>query len=208
MKHEGALHEPFAALDRQWAADRLGMLLFLATEIMLFGGIFTGSLVLRLQHPAEYVRASQEMHVALGGINTAILLTSSLLVALAVLMVRAERARLAGWTLGGAIALGIAFLAIKGTEYALEYRDGVIPGLSDAKLHGGPHELFMNLYFAGTGLHALHVTIGLFILGALVWPFGVVRHQTSAITIGNAALYWHLVDIVWIFLYPTLYLAR
>ena len=202
------VHEPFASLDRQRAADKLGMFVFLATEILLFGGIFAASLVLRFEHKAEYIAASREMHYWLGGINTAILLTSSLLVALMVQAVRAGRERLAAWLMLGAVALGLTFLGVKFTEYALEYRDGVIPGLSDRALHGGPHELFMNLYFAGTGLHALHVTIGLLALSALVWPLGKARRDRTAGIAHNVALYWHLVDIVWIFLYPTLYLAR
>ena len=122
--------------------------------------------------------------------------------------VRAGSARLAKWLLTGAIALGLAFLAIKFTEYGLEYRDGVVPLLSDANLRRGPHRLFMDLYFAATGLHALHVIGGLGLLASLIWPFGTARRDTSAVFAGNAALYWHLVDVIWIFLYPTLYLAR
>lgn len=208
MAEAHKLHEPFASLERQREAGRFGMLLFLSTEVLLFSGLFAAAFVLRYQHPGEYVAASKEMHLWLGGINTAVLLTSSALVAAMVEAVRAERARLAGWLLAGAIALGLIFLGIKFTEYALEYRDGVVPGLSPAGLHGTPHELFMNLYFAATGLHAIHVTIGLALLAALIWPLGRARHDNCAILAGNAALYWHLVDIVWLFLYPTLYLAR
>ena len=148
------------------------------------------------------------MHLWLGGVNTAVLLTSSAIVALMVEAVRAGAARLAKWLLMGAIALGLAFLAIKFTEYALEYRDGVVPLLSPAKLHGGPDTLFMDLYFAATGLHALHVIGGMMLLVSLIWPFGAARRDTSAVFAGNAALYWHLVDVIWVFLYPTLYLAR
>jgi cytochrome c oxidase subunit 3 len=203
-----ALHEPFPTLERQRQADHLGMLVFLATEVLLFSGLFAAAFVLRFDHSAGYVKASKEMHVWLGAINTAVLLTSSALVALMVEAVRAGSARLAKGLLAGAIALGALFLAVKFTEYGLEYRDGVVPGLSDARLHGGPRELFMNLYFAATGLHALHVTAGLALLGSLIWPFGAARHDRSATFADNAALYWHLVDIVWLFLYPTLYLAR
>lgn len=186
----------------------MAMLIFLATELMLFGGIFAAALALRLHHPADYVHASKEMHLWLGGVNTAVLLTSSLLVAMAVETVRKGRPQGTAWLLGGAIALGLAFLAIKGLEYAKEYRNGVMPHVSDHALHGGPHELFMNLYFVGTGLHALHVTAGLVLLGTMIWPFGGARREREATAIGNVALYWHLVDIVWVFLYPTLYLAR
>ena len=202
------LQDQFPSLERQRDAGRFGMLIFLSTEILLFSGIFAAAFMLRFEHKAQYIAASKEMHYWLGGINTLVLLTSSALVAAMVEAVKIGRARLAAWLTGGAIALGLVFLAIKFTEYAIEYRDGVVPGLSDAKLHGGLHELFMNIYFAGTGLHAVHVTIGLTALTSLIWPFGAARRDTAATIAGNVALYWHLVDIVWIFLYPTLYLAR
>jgi len=208
MPDARALNEPFPTLPRQREADRFGMLIFLATEIMLFGGVFAAALVLRITHPADYAAASREMHLWLGGINTAVLLTSSLLVALMVEAVRSGRPRRAAWLLGGTILLGLAFIFIKGLEYWKEYQDGLVPHLSDYALHGGPREMFMNLYFVGTGLHAVHVTMGLLLLGSLIWPFGWARRDRSATTAGNLALFWHLVDIVWIFLYPTLYLAR
>jgi cytochrome c oxidase subunit 3 len=208
MAEAARAREPFPSLQVQRDSARLGMLIFLTTEVLLFTGLFAAAALLRIEHNQAYVAASREMHVWLGGINTAVLLTSSALVAAMVEAVRGGRARMAAWMLATTIALGVAFLGIKFTEYALEYRDGVIPGLSDAKLHGGPHELFMNLYFVATGLHAVHVTVGLGVLVSLIWPFGKARYDRTATVAGNAALYWHLVDIVWVFLYPTLYLAR
>jgi len=207
MPEARAVQPQFATLERQNEADHRVMLIFLATEVLIFGGIFAVAFAMRAEH-AEYAQASKQMHYWLGGINTGVLLTSSALVALMVEAVRAGRARLAGWLTGGAIALGLAFLAIKFTEYALEYRDGVVPHLSDANLHGGVEQLFMDLYFVATGLHAIHVTVGLCVLGSLLWPLGRARRDRTAVFAGNAALYWHLVDIVWVFLYPTLYLAR
>ena len=208
MAEAAVVEDQFPSLERQHDADRFGMLIFLSTEVLIFAGIFAAAFMLRSEHKPEYIAASKEMHYWLGGLNTLVLLSSSALVAAMVAAVKIGRDRLAAWLIGGAVALGILFLGIKFTEYAIEYRDGVIPGLSDAKLHGGPHELFMNLYFAGTGLHAVHVTIGLTALASLIWPFGRVRRDQSATAAGNVALYWHLVDIVWIFLYPTLYLSR
>jgi cytochrome c oxidase subunit 3 len=208
MAEAGRLRPQFPTLERQREADHFGMMIFLSTEVLIFGGLFAAAFVLRAEHAAEYARASKAMHVWLGGINTAVLLTSSALVALMVEAVRADAARLAKWLLIGAIGLGFAFLAIKFTEYALEYRDGVVPLLSDRNIASGPQRLFMDLYFAATGLHALHVTVGMGLLGSLIWPFGAARRDRSAVFAGNAALYWHLVDVVWIFLYPTLYLAR
>jgi cytochrome c oxidase subunit 3 len=202
------LQPQFPTLARQRDADHFGMLIFLTTEVLIFGGLFAALFALRAEHGAEYAKASKEMHLWLGALNTAVLLTSSALVALMVEAVKAGSARLAKWLLLGTIALGLAFLAIKFTEYGLEYRDGLVPHLSPHSLHGGPDELFMDLYFAATGLHALHVTAGLGLLASLVWPFGAARRDTSAVFAGNAALYWHLVDVIWLFLYPTLYLAR
>jgi cytochrome c oxidase subunit 3 len=208
MVEVSRLQPQFPTLARQREADHFGMLIFLSTEVLIFGGLFAALFVLRAEHAADYVKSSKAMHLWLGGINTAVLLTSSAIVALMVEAVRAGSARLARWLLLGAIALGLAFVAIKFTEYALEYRDGVVPLLSSANLKGGPDTLFMDLYFAATGLHALHVTVGMGLLGSLIWPFGAARRDRSAVFAGNAALYWHLVDVVWIFLYPTLYLAR
>ena len=208
MAEVSRLQPQFPTLERQREADHFGMLIFLSTEVLIFGGLFAAAFVLRAEHSAEYAKSSKDMHLWLGGINTAVLLTSSALVALMVEAVRAGAAKLAKWLLLGAIALGLAFLAIKFTEYALEYRDGVVPLLSDRNLRSGPQRLFMDVYFVATGLHALHVTGGLGLLASLIWPFGRGRRDTSAVFAGNAALYWHLVDIVWIFLYPTLYLAR
>jgi cytochrome c oxidase subunit 3 len=208
MVEVSRLQPQFPTLERQREADHFAMLLFLSTEVLIFGGIFAALFVLRDQHSAEYVKASKEMHLWLGGINTAVLLTSSALVALMVEAVRAGATRLAKWLLMGTIALGLVFIAIKFTEYALEYRDGAVPILSGSNLVSGPQTLFMDLYFVATGLHAVHVTVGMAILASLIWPFGAARRDTSAVFAGNAALYWHLVDVVWIFLYPTLYLAR
>ena len=208
MAEVSRLQPQFPTLARQREADHFGMLIFLTTEVLIFGGLFAAAFVLRAEHSADYARASREMHLWLGGLNTAVLLTSSALVALMVEAVRAGSAKLAKWLLLGAIALGLTFLAIKFSEYGLEYRDGVVPHLSGRNLHGGPHELFMDLYFVATGLHGLHVSVGLILLASLIWPFGSARRDTSAVFAGNAALYWHLVDVIWLFLYPTLYLAR
>ncbi|VWX47349.1 cytochrome c oxidase subunit 3 [Novosphingobium sp. 9U] len=203
-----ALHDPFTRLDRQREADRLGMLLFLASELMVFGGVFAGALSVRVLHKQQYIEASREMHLWLGAANTVVLLTSSLLVALAVEATRAGAPRKSGWLLGGAIGLGLAFLAIKAVEYGQEWQDGLVPRFHPAKLSSPEQTLFMTLYFIGTGLHAIHVLVGLALLAAMIWPRGWARADREATSLGNAALYWHFVDVVWIFLYPTLYLAR
>ncbi len=206
MADTTALHEPFHEAARQREADRLGMLIFLATEVMLFGGIFAAAIGLRLENRTAYVEAAHHLKLWLGTANTAVLLTSSLFAALAVTAARMKRPHWAGWSFAATIALGLAFLAIKGTEYWLEYKEGLMPGTAPAHFESPFEQIFMNLYFISTGLHAVHVTIGLCLL-TVTALMRRAREDEHAVLIGNVALYWHLVDIVWIFLYPTLYLA-
>lgn len=200
------LHEPFARPAAQREADRLGMLVFLSSELMLFGGIFGAALALRLEHNAAYRGAAHALNLWLGTANTVVLLTSSLFAALAVVAARAGRPGWAGRALGGAALLGCSFLAIKGVEYLSEYREGLMPGTAIAAFATPTQQLFMNLYFLGTGLHAVHVVIGLALM-AVAALNRAARHDRHAVLIGNVALYWHLVDVIWVFLYPTLYLA-
>lgn len=200
------LHEPFRRRSRQEEADRLGMLVFLASELMLFGGVFGAALALRLSHPAAFVAASAHMKLWHGTLNTAVLLTSSLCAALAVELARIGRPAAAGRALWATVALGLAFLAVKAHEYGTEWREGALPGFPNARFDSAFEQLFANLYLAGTGLHAIHVTFGLALL-AIAARRRSAREDRQAILIGNAALFWHLVDIVWVFLYPTLYLA-
>ena len=206
MARAGKLAEPFHAIGRQREADRLGMLVFLASELMLFGGVFLAAIVLRLLHPQDYVAASGQMKLWLGTANTAVLLTSSLTAALAVEAARSRRPEWVARWLWATVALGILFLGIKGCEYSIEYREGAIPGLPNAHFRSGFEQLFMNFYLVATGLHALHVTGGVALLATAALRPGA-RQDRCATFVGNAALYWHLVDIVWIFLYPTIYLA-
>jgi len=206
MAEQRALHEPFHEAERQEEADRLGMLVFLGSEAMLFGGIFAVAMALRLLHPQDYIAASSQMKLWHGTLNTAVLLTSSLMAALAVEAARGGSPRWAGRALWSAVALGLLFLGIKGHEYWLEYREGAIPGLANAHVGSAFEQLFMNLYCAATGLHALHL-IGGMVLLAIAALKRSAREDRQAVLIGNVALYWHLVDLVWVFLYPTLYLA-
>ncbi|MDW6023553.1 cytochrome c oxidase subunit 3 [Mesorhizobium sp. BAC0120] len=203
--------EPFQAPAQQREAAMMGMFVFLGTEIMLFGGIFTAIFVARLLHTEQVVEASKRMHVFIGGINTAVLLTSSLAVALAVHSARARKARRSAALLAGAALLGLAFLGLKAFEYWEEYRDGLLPIFSDPPRFSTPAEhLFMNLYFLGTGLHAVHVTIGIVLLTgvAVRLVLNSLRLPDRTVVVEASGLYWHLVDVIWVFLYPALYLAR
>jgi cytochrome c oxidase subunit III len=206
-----SVHEPYAESAQQRETDLFGMYLFLATEIMLFGGFLAVVYVYRIIHPNETAAAARHLKLWLGGANTAVLLTSSLFVALAVANARAGDRRATSRWLVGAVALGVGFLAIKSYEYWDEYREGLMPRLGPpSPLADGPGRLFIDLYFVGTSLHAIHLMIGIGLVLGLAWR--VARRRTRlperAVTVEAVGLYWHLVDVVWVFIYPVLYLAR
>lgn len=202
---------PFQTPDQQRAADLLGMFVFLASEIMLFGGLFVVTFVYRFLHRAEVVAASKQLHLWIGAANTAILLTSSLFIALSVQAGRAGRRRQTVACLCGAICLGLGFLALKAVEYRLEYTEGVLPGFGERLVFSTPSQhIFMNIYMIATSLHALHLLIGICLIGGVAGMVGrgKLALPKQAMTLESAGLYWHLVDIIWIFLYPALYLIR
>lgn len=209
--NEVRVHEPYVDAGQQREADIMGMYVFLATEIMLFGGLLAVILVVRLLHPHEVVEASKRLHLWIGALNTAVLLTSSLAVAAAVELARAGRGRAAGGWLGAAALAGAAFLGIKAFEYSREIAEGLLPVFSEPGHFEGPvHRLFMDLYLVATGLHALHVAVGILLIGGLGIRLagGSARLAGRAAVVEVSGLYWHFVDIVWVFLYPALYLAR
>lgn len=204
-----ALVEPYRDARQQQEAARLGMWLFLITEVMLFGGLFTGILIYRVLHGPAFAEASSHLDLWLGGLNTAVLLTSSLMMALAVHVAREGGPRACvRWLLLTAF-LSAVFLGIKGYEYWKEYHEGLMPGVGpDFPLPGFETQLFFNLYFASTGLHALHLTLGIATVivfsGLIAWRhLPLPGKQTYVEGLG---LYWHLVDVIWVLLYPVLYL--
>ncbi len=205
-----AVQEQFDDLDQQHQADLLGMWIFLATEILFFGGLFAAYIVYRWRFPIGFDEASNHLNVKLGTLNTLILLGSSFTMATAVRSAQLDRRRkLAVWLLLTAI-LGAAFLGIKLFEWHLEAGEHLVPGREF--LFPGPRaeqaELFFWLYFAMTGLHALHLTIGIglvLVLLVLAIRGAFTLEHYSAVEVGG--LYWHYIDIVWIFLYPLLYLG-
>lgn len=202
--------DSFSASERKKETATLGMWVFLATEVLFFGVLFGGYLLIRLVHSEAFAIASQRTDLALGSINTAVLLTSSLSMALAV---RASslgvRRGAAGWLLV-TLLLGLLFLGIKGIEYHKDFAEGLVPVLRFE--YSGPHRqgvaLFFFLYFVMTGLHALHLIIAIGVVGAIAVRTVRGRFSDSYYTpVEMAGLYWHFVDIVWIFLYPLLYLV-
>ena len=203
------VHEPYAAPGQQREAAMMGMYIFLASETMLFSGLFLVALYLRLEHAPEVVAASRKMHDLIGATNTALLLTSSFLVALAVEAARDGRARPAA--LAMAVLLGLCFLALKAAEYRMEYTVNILPLPGAATdFSSSTQHAFMNLYLIATALHAVHLGIGIVLLATLTVRLlrGRLRLPERCIVMTNAGLYWHLVDVIWIFLYPVFYLAR
>jgi len=195
---------------QQRRASDLGMWVFLATEILFFGALFMSYTISRIHDPEAFAIASRLTNITLGSVNTAVLLTSSLTMALAVRAMKLGMRRTSVGFMCATIALGIAFLAIKGTEYWLDYTGNLVPAVNFAQ--PGPHaagvELFFFLYFVMTGWHSLHMLIGIVVLGSLAvmaWRSDFTPHYFTPVELGG--LYWHLVDIVWIFLYPLLYLV-
>lgn len=200
--------EQFHDFEQQQEADSLGMWLFLGTEIMLFGGVFLILIVYRLLHPAGMKEAARHLHMLLGGANTAVLLTSSLTMAMAVVAARRGLRTAVLRALSATVVLGIVFLVIKGVEYGMECHDGIVPGMNVPSSLQPSATLILNLYFVSTGLHALHLLIGIAIVSGLA--LRVLAHRLPLpqrrMTVEVAGLYWHLVDVIWIFLYPALYL--
>lgn len=211
MNHSSPATAPqFERIEQQHAAATLGLWVFLATELMFFGPLFFGYLYGRLHFPEAFAAASRHTEVVLGTVNTAVLLTSSMTMAVAVAARKAENPRLAARLLWLTAVLGACFLAIKGVEYFHEWQEHLVPGPAfafAADLAGGA-QLFFLLYFATTGLHALHLAIGITV--TCVFAYGAQRgswHFASPSRIELAGLYWHFVDAVWILLYPILYLV-
>ena len=205
------LHEPFSEAGQQHEADMMGMYLFLATELMLFGGLCAVMLIYRSIHPEEVVAASKKLHMWIGLANTVLLLTSSFFVAWAVLACRTARARAGVILLLIAAGLGAAFLCLKAYEYYVEYTEHLLPLLSQPPEFDNPIEhLWSNLYLFATSLHAIHLSIGIGLLCGLAWRLhrGSLTVPHKVVTVEVTGLYWSLVDVIWIFLYPILYLAR
>jgi cytochrome c oxidase subunit III len=210
--------EPFAehfdSAAQQREAVGLGVWAFLVTEVLLFGVLFTGYTVYRLAWPQAFAIGSSHLYESIGAINTGILLVSSLTMALAV-HASAHTDRRRAWIfLAATTGLGLLFLAFKAVEYTLDYRDGIIPGPAfDPHAAGDADprqvQMFMVFYFIMTGLHAFHVLSGVVLIGALAAITArSARVGRWATMIDMTGLYWHLVDIIWVFLFPLMYLVR
>jgi len=188
--------------------SKLGMWLFLVTEMVLFGGLFIAYSVMRHRYPAEFHQGGAELNVTLGVINTLVLLTSSLTVVLSLVATQRGEIKRAMALLGSTVGLGAVFLVIKSFEWAAKFHHGIYPNSAHLATLPLGEQVFFGLYFSITGLHGLHVLVGMGVLSWVLWM--MARGQVRAdryVHLENAGLYWHLVDVVWIFLLPLFYLA-
>ena len=199
----------FHDLDQQREAAEMGMWIFLITELLLFGGLFISYTVYRYRYPAVFAEASGHLDTVIGTVNTAVLIVSSLGMALAVYGAQTAKRKRLLIGLAVAIVFGSLFMAIKGLEYYHHYQNHEFPGLAFDYTVPNAHamQIFFFLYFAMTGLHAIHLTIGIVMVCIILFQAYRRAYSPEYYTpVENAGLYWHFVDIVWIFLFPLLYL--
>src|SRR5262245_46036476 len=199
----------FDSLEHERASTTLGMWTFLATELLLFGALFTAYIVFRWLYPDSFAVASDRLNLLIGAVNTFVLLTSSFTMVLAVHAARAERKRRLFVLLIATAALGLMFLALKAVEYAIDFHEDLVPGVAfrpadwAAPAHPGPVQIFFVLYYVMTGVHAVHLTFGIVVMLILA-----IQAHRGAFAQGRDGpvefwgLYWHFVDVVWLFLLP------
>ena len=209
MQPEAYVAHHFPNLRQQEHAARLGMWLFLATEILLFAGLFTAYSVYRFLYSDAFKAASELLSAPLGTLNTVILITSSLTVALAHHWAHHGRGKAAAISLLVTLLFAVAFLVVKGFEWTHDFHEGLLPGRYYASTEltttGAP--MFFSVYFLMTGLHGLHVVVGMVVLTVLMVQCWLGRYDHGYVTpVELGGMYWHLVDLIWIFLYPLLYL--
>lgn len=202
--HPAAAHAE-EAIDKD--RGRIGMWLFICTEILLFGGLFLLYSVYRYKHPADFHAASLNLSRFDGTLNTLVLITSSLTAALAVHELREGRTARTRLFIGATILLALTFLTVKGFEWAEKFQHGLYPDAPHLLSLPDGQILYFGLYFTMTGLHALHVIVGMGVFGYSLRSMAKGRvGPEHPILVENATLFWHLVDVIWIFLFPLFYL--
>jgi cytochrome c oxidase subunit 3 len=204
-----ALQEQFEEMPQQKEAATLGMWAFLATEVLFFGGMFMSYITYRTSYPHAFSEASHHTIVLFGTVNTAILLTSSFTMALAVHAARENNIKWLFRFLVITVAFALAFLAVKGLEYSEDLKEHLWPGPHFRPELPPQAQIFWVLYWIMTGVHALHVTVGIGLLSTMAWMTSRRKFSDAYYTpVEMSGLYWHFVDIIWIFLYPLLYLIQ
>jgi cytochrome c oxidase subunit 3 len=203
------MENPYGSRAQRDHALHLGMWVFLGSETLLFAGLFGLYTAYRLSYPTAFAEASHHNEEWIGSVNTFVLILSSFFIAWAIALLRAGRRRACLWSMAATLLLGCTFLGLKSYEYASHFAEGIKPGpyYAYAELPERGAVIFFTLYYFITGLHALHVVAGMVIIGWLLTR--VYRRRTGPahlVELELGGLYWHLVDIMWIFIWPLLYL--
>ncbi|QJB56724.1 cytochrome c oxidase subunit 3 family protein [Pseudodesulfovibrio sp. zrk46] len=186
---------------------KMGMWIFLFTEILLFGGLFVLFAVTFQRYPTEFHEASKLLDVTMGTTNTVVLITSSLCAALSIVALQRGERKRSEMLIGLTILLACCFLVIKYFEWSAKFHHGIYPGSTEIADWAPGKQAYFALYYAMTGLHGIHVIIGMAVLG---WVWWLIRREKCTpdhfVALENAGLYWHLVDLIWIYLFPLYYL--
>ena len=193
---------------KDYAGAKMGMWLFLFTELLLFGGLFLLYAVYLKRYPQEFAAGGKQLNWVLGSANTVILLTSSLFAAMAVSAVQRNEIRRTVGLICGTILCAAGFMVIKYVEWSAKISHGIYPGSEHLKAGPPGESVFFSLYYISTGIHGLHVLIGATLLTWIACKLksGAVNAD-DYILLENGALYWHLVDLIWIFIFPLYYLV-
>lgn len=200
-------HAAAAHIHRDDVGSRMGMWLFLFTELLLFGGMFLLYSVYRFEYADQFHIAAKELNTILGAFNTAVLLTSSMTIALSIIAIQRNQRSLSLVLQIITIVLALFFLVNKYFEWTAKFHHGIYPGSEELLSRSSGEILFFGLYYVMTGLHGLHVIVGMILIAVMarMTRKGIITHE-SFVRLENAGLYWHLVDIIWIFLFPLFYL--
>ena len=208
-EHPTYLQHHFSSAEQQAESAKLGMWIFLLTEILLFGGLFVFYAIYRTAHHEMFYEAHKVLSVPLGTLNTFVLITSSLTMALAIRFIQLDKKKYTIWFLISTLLLAATFLVIKYFEYHHKFELGQLPGkyYTYEGIHAVNPHIFFSVYFTMTGLHGIHVFVGMIVITWML--IRTVKNEFSAeyyTPIEMTGLYWHLVDLIWIFLFPLLYL--
>jgi len=209
VEHPSYLQHHFSDAEQQAETAKLGMWIFLLTEVLLFGGLFAFYAIYRAWHPEMFIEANQYLDVPMGALNTFVLITSSLTMALSIRAMQLNNKKQTIWLLVVTLLLAATFLVVKYFEYSHKFELGQLPGkfyTFEGITSPNPH-IFFSIYFTMTGLHGIHVVLGMVVIAWVL--VRTVKDHFSAdyyTPIEMTGLYWHLVDLIWIFLFPLLYL--
>lgn len=202
---DSAVHQ----IHRDDVGAKMGMWLFLFTEVLLFGGMFLVYAVYRYQYPSQFHIAAMELNTAMGTFNTIILLTSSLTVALSIAVLQNGKKILSLILLSTTLLFAFMFMVVKYFEWTTKISHGIYPGSPELLAKPNGQILFFGLYYVMTGLHGLHVLIGMIVIAFMI--VFIARDKVTTdnyVQLENSGLYWHLVDLIWIFLFPLFYLIQ